>query len=170
MAKNQNGNSTEPEKQEEPKNVEEQIDKSLDELNKKQAELASKQSTMAAREAELLQERKDKLEKEAATLGIIPSRTTISGARIKDIPAEQLKHEKLRLDRLEKRIENAKKKPNAQQVRRKHLEAKLRHVQDYPREQIAQAKYELSMMNQKRWRPGIKMPKKKTVYDEIMNQ
>lgn len=112
----------------------------------------------------------EKLVKEAAALGIKPPKVFINQSKlIKDTKAEQLKHLRFSINRLRNRIEKKKNKKTPEEKRKAILEARLSHKVDYMPEQIAQARYELKRMNEGRWRPGIKMPKRRSVYQEIMN-
>ncbi len=120
-------------------------------------------------EAEAKAKKKAALNKEAASLGIKRSKVRTQGAKVKDDQAEAARHEVLADKRLENRIKRAKlPKKSQQQVRKAYLLAKLSHRQDFPKAQIAQARWELDLMDRKKWKPGLRMPRRKSVYDEIM--
>lgn len=131
------------------------------------AEVKAKQEAEAKTNAEA--EKKAKLNDEAATLGITRTKVRTQGAKVKGLESEEEKHEKLADKRLENRIKKAKApKKSPQQIRKTFLLAKLSHRQDYPKGQIAQARWELDRIDRKKWKPGQRMPKGKTVYDEVM--
>lgn len=131
------------------------------------AEAKAKQESEAKANAEA--EKKANLNEKAATLGISRSKIRTQGAKVKDGQAESVKHEKLADKRLENRIKKAKApKKSPREIRKSFLLAKLSHRQDYPKAQIAQAKWELDRIDRKKWKPGQRMPRRKSVYDEIM--
>ena len=136
---------------------------------KAQAEADAKAKEEAKEATRAKAEKKEKLNKEAAELGISRSKVRTQGAKVKDEQAETARHEELADNRLENRVKKAKAKPKTQQqVRKEFLLAKLSHRQDFPKAQIAQARFELDRMDRRKWKPGQRMPRKKSVYDEIM--
>ena len=137
---------------------------------KAQADAEAKAKQEAEGKADAEAKKKAKLNDEAATLGITRTKISTQGAKVKDLPLEEARHEKLADKRLENRIKKAKApKRSPRQIRKTFLLAKLSHREDFPRAQIAQARFELEQMDRKRWKPGQRMPKgKKTVYDEVM--
>ena len=136
---------------------------------KAQADAEAKAEQEAEAKANAEAKEKARLNEEAATLGIKRSKIRTQGAKVKDGQAEAVRHAKLADKRLENRIKKAKApKKSPQQIRKRYLLAKLSHRQDYPKAQIAQARWELDRIDRKKWKPGQRMPKRKSVYDEIM--
>ena len=136
----------------------------------KEAEAKAEQARIKAEDDE---KARVKLEDEAATLGITKSKVRIPtrSKKIKDHAAEERKHKELINKRLKNRIAKANAKSLSTQATRKRLiKARLTHSIDYPKEQVKQWRGEWDMMNMRKWRPGRRMPKVKSVYDEIMDE
>lgn len=136
---------------------------------KAQADAEAKAKEEADAKAKAEAGKKAKLHDEARKLGITRTKVRTQGAKVKDGQAEAVRHEKLADKRLENRIKKAKApKKSKQQIRKEFLLAKLSHRQDFPKAQIAQARWELDRMDRKKWKAGQRMPRRKSVYDEIM--
>lgn len=131
------------------------------------ADAKAKQEAEAKINAEA--KKRANLNNEAAALGIKRTKVRTQGAKVKDEQVEAEKQEKLADKRLENRIKKARApKKSQQQIRKDFLLAKLSHRQDFPKAQIAQARWELDRIDRKKWKPGQRMPRNKSVYDEIM--
>ena len=130
----------------------------------------SKDQEKTQDEAKNAAEKSAKLHEEAKSLGVTQSKTRVRGAKTKDLDAEAKKHADLAEGRLENRVKKARAKPKTrQQIRKNYLKARLSHSHDFKNREIAQAKWELEQMRLNKWKEGRRMPKSKTVYDEIID-
>lgn len=113
----------------------------------------------------------DKLDREAASLGVKISKVTIGGGKgVKNPEAELKRHEGLIRQRTENRIKKKKAKPvSPMQARKVLLTARLASTSIYTREQVRQMKFELRAIKNKSWKMGMRAPKKESVFQEVMN-